>query len=198
MKTRYVWWFVGVVLVVVGVVFVWQVSRPTGDGSGDSQSGVTVGDPHGEDVHGQVDPMVDDPYVIARMIASAMYSYNPAEDETPVVEISRMKDRLTGQMTQVVEVPDDLQARDSLYPRQWWSWKESQARVRGFAETLNYTEGVAVDRVTAKMHVRQIIYSTDGDETPFREFDLDMDMVRIDGAWKAEAFRVYSISVGRA
>lgn len=91
---------VGVIAVVaLGLLVLWQSDQPADDFSVD---------PHGEG-HGH-DPMADDPYVAARMIASALYSYDPAEDETPLVQITQLQDRLTGEMTAVVEVLDDPQA----------------------------------------------------------------------------------------
>lgn len=178
--------FIGVVTVlVIGALVGWWLWQPSED---------SVVDPHGEDAHGHVDPTEDDPYVIARMIAGALYSYSPAEDETPLVQITQLQERLTGEMTKAVEVPADPQALDALYPRHWESWKRSQAVVRGVAETLNYEKTVSGNRVTAKMHVRQIVYFTDGDTIPWRSFDMEMDMVLDHGAWKAAAFRVVSVN----
>ena len=177
---------VGVIAVVaLGLLVLWQSDQPADDFSVD---------PHGEG-HGH-DPMSDDPYVAVRMIASALYSYDPAEDETPLVQITQLQDRLTGEMTAVVEVPDDPQALDALYPPQWVSWKESGASVRGAVETVNYEQNVTSDRVTAQMHVQQNVYFVDGDTTPWRVFDIEMDMVWDQGVWKAEAFRVVAVDGG--
>lgn len=184
---------VALVTVMLGVV-VWQIASRSSQE--DYHGAHATHDPHGEDAHGHTDPVKDDPYVAARTIASALYSYNPAEDETPLVQFAAMRDQLTGRMLKAAEVPTDPQALDSLYPPQWSSWKESKAVVRGAAESLNYSEHVTGHHVTAKMHMRQIVYFTDGDSTPFLECDMEMEMVLENGVWKASDYRIMNLQGG--
>lgn len=160
-----------VVALVICIVGGWKVLSA---GRGDT--------PSGSDAHVAIDPVTDDPVVAATTTLSVVWSFEPADQDSPFESYRLVRDRLTGPFLITADNPPE---RGKAWPKQWDTWRAYGDRVQSFVtpEGANDVDPEAEEAViTAR--VNEVVIHPDGEQTPLREGIYALEVKKEAGVWK--------------
>lgn len=169
-----------VVVVTAGVLAYRWYTAPDFDG---------IGDPAID----TMDPVTEDPVVAARTTVSAVWTHDPAKDDSELDAMERVRDRLTGRMLATLDTTDaDAKA---LRAGNWDKWAASGDRVVTVAtETDPPAATIDGPHATVELDVRRMVVHPDGVTTPYEEGTVRAELDNVGGAWKlasADYIRVH-------
>lgn len=143
-----------------------------------------------------LDPVAEDAEMTAKQAMVNVFSFNPAEDESPESDLAAIRDSLTGDLLTLADNPPEGEVAEQIRPRQWDAWAESGDSVKAFAEKSTLSPAIPADSDHAriKLEVTQKVLHSDGDITPFRYMTVTVDVEHSDGRWKASDYRVDDIN----
>lgn len=146
--------------------------------------------------HDHGDPVRTDPEVAAKAAMVAVFSYDPATQDTTFDQLATVRDRLTGTLGQLADHPPSGQQAQAQLPPEWDSWASSGDEVRGFATLAPGSPTVGENDTTATVtvDVEQKVIHPDGDTTPYEQFVADVAMVHEGGGWKAADYQITGIN----
>lgn len=150
---------------------------------------------HGTDAHVIIDPVKDDPLVAAEATMYAIFSFKPAEQNTPFDHYGAVRNQLTGVLLEIADHPPTDEFAAKQFPAEWQDWSQSHDEIRAFVTRVADTKPIDEHAETAlvTVNVRQVVVHDDGDQTPWRSFVADVEMQRIKDTWKAANFTIKSL-----
>lgn len=181
-----------IVTVLLGIAVGLLVTQLVNNGE-DTSNTATEGQVH---EHDDIDPVRDDPEVAAQAAMVAVFSYDPASQETTFEQLGDVRDQLTGTLGELADNPPTGDQAAAQRPSEWDSWARSGDQVRAFANVAAGSAPVGEDETTATVtvDVEQRIIHPDGETTPYEEMVADVEMVYEAEQWKAANYEITGIN----
>lgn len=179
--TRRVWAAIAAVVLILAViagVVAWKMQTAEPD---------FVGDPEVD----TVDPIRDDPENAAVSLVSAVNTWRPAEQESPVAAAVAVEDRLVGKYAQ-------LAASDpSDYPlppewEEWARWGDVHKTIATVAPGSAPVEETATKAVVT-LDLQKMVAHADGEVTRLGRAVVDAEMVKEADVWKLADIRYRAV-----
>lgn len=137
------------------------------------------------------DPLTADPVAAAQSTIGAMFSWNPAEQESPQSAAAAIADRLTGDLYAYARsgIPD------AVLPKMWPVWAAEGDTVQGVGIPVEQASiPDAAEQAVVEVTVRQMVRHRDGEFTPYHEGLVAVSVEKIDGLWKAADYEYISVN----
>lgn len=122
----------------------------------------------------------------AQSVISTLYSFNPAEDDSPHAAMERAKPYLTGRLLQAANNPPENRAVGQS--QTWRSWAESGDYVTASAAAGN-VEMNGENEGTVTVWARQSVMGEAG-MIPLEAFTAEVTLRLVDGVWLAEDYQI--------
>nr|WP_255495047.1 hypothetical protein [Cryobacterium sp.]QJS06128.1 hypothetical protein [Cryobacterium sp.] len=173
---------VGVIAVAAVIVFVFR--------------GPDTPPPPGTDAGIAIDPSATDPVGVATSVMSAVYTWQPAVQDSPWDALHAQRDNLTGPMATAAATPPDPAPQPIP---EWSAWARSGDIVTAVAQpdTSVYTDGTAAEmdgdtQATVAVTIDRVVQHRSGETTPFTGYTGAVDLERTDDGWKVANYRLAS------
>ena len=173
---------VGVVAIAAVIVFVFR--------------GSDTPPPPGTDAGIAIDPSATDPVGVATAVMSAVYTWQPAVQDSPWDALHAQRDNVTGSMATAATTPPDPAPQPIP---EWPAWARSGDVVTAVArpDTSVYADGTAAEmdgdnQATVAVVIDRVVQHRSGEITPFTGYTGAVDVELTDDGWKVANYRLVS------
>ncbi|MFF2088599.1 hypothetical protein ACFVVM_32850 [Nocardia sp. NPDC058176] len=121
----------------------------------------------------------------AQMALSAMFSWQPAVDDSPGTALSRAMPWLTGELAEAAAAGPATGVRPLA---EWDGWRRSGDIVTAIVDADQ--PKTTADETVLAATVRQIVLHRDGSQTPYQRMDVTATVVKTPQGWRLASYQV--------
>ncbi|AGG66193.1 hypothetical protein [Corynebacterium callunae] len=132
--------------------------------------------------HDHADPTKTSAQAAAQAVMGAAYSWQPAHFETPLDGLLGVSDRLTEELAEQMEIA--ATDPNHVVANEWDTWAKNGDVISAATETTN--EEIRDDLSKVTVLVTQNVLTSQGDVTPYSQFEVTVDAVATTGQSKQE------------